>query len=192
MTLHAKNLACMREHKTVFKNVSFILNPGEVLIVSGENGSGKSSLLRLLCGIASPSMGFIENPYLHNLHYCGHQNGLKLGLTVSENINLAGLLAQTPKQHSDALQRLKLENYIDTQVSQLSAGQKRRVSLAKLYFYHKLLWILDEPLTALDREGQEFFISKLQDHLEQGGIAVISSHHEINIPDAKQLRLSTC
>lgn len=192
MTLRVVNLACMRQHKMVFKNLNFYLNPGELLIVNGENGSGKSSLLRLLCGIATPATGAIENPYIEQLHYCSHQNGLKSELTVIENINLAGHLAQVPSQATDVLEQLKLTNYLSTPVAQLSAGQKRRVALTKLFFYAKPLWILDEPLTALDINGQEYFINYLQQHLQQGGIAVISSHHDIQLNKAKHLRLNAC
>lgn len=189
MSLRASNLACMRQNKMVFKNLNFGLQPGELLVVSGENGSGKSSLLRLLSGIATPTNGVIENPYLEQLHYIGHQNGLKTGLTVTENLNLAGYLTQTSAQMSDVLDHLKLNNDKNTIIANLSAGQKRRVALAKLFFYYAPLWILDEPLTALDVEGQKYFISFLQQHLRSGGIAVISSHHEVNLPQAQHLKL---
>src|SRR5688572_5012010 len=154
-TLQTVNLGCKRQSRLLFSNISFKLTKGELLLVEGPNGSGKSSLLRLLTGFATPSFGKIlwENQSINdlraifweNLHYIGHSNGVKLELTVAENLQLAGYYSLKKVASESLLSLLHLESYKNTQVKYLSAGQKRRVSLAKLLLFPKTLWILDEP-----------------------------------------------
>lgn len=183
------DLCCVRQQQLIFKNVSFELKAGELLLVEGANGSGKSSLLRLLSGIATPIAGqiFWQNTaiqtdmqtYQRALHYVGHTNGLKLGLSVKENIQLQQQLkTHTTLDMNNVLQSLALKHKQNTIVSQLSAGQKRRVALAKLFLVPKMLWLLDEPLTALDQNSQHFFIEQIQLHLQRNGIAIISTHQD--------------
>lgn len=187
----AKQLSCMRQQHYIFENLSFDLDAGELLLVEGTNGSGKSSLLRLLTGLATPSSGDIlwEGKSLHsfsfkeNLHYIGHTNGIKLGLTVEENLHGTNIDA--------ILNKLQLQQHKKTFAKSLSAGQKRKLALARLFLTPKKCWILDEPLTALDRETQKIFLSALEDHLEKGGIAVMSSHQKIELrAKVKELKLS--
>lgn len=193
--LKAENISCIRQQKTLFANISFCLQQGEALLVEGANGVGKSSLLRLLTGLATPASGeitwkgcAIQESWEH-LHYIGHTNGIKLGLTVNENLQLMCQLANVSTLNIDVvLQRLDLINYKNTPAANLSAGQKRRIALAKLFLIPKKLWVLDEPLTALDVATQELFLSALEEHVLQGGLAVISSHHHIQF---KQARLQT-
>jgi heme exporter protein A len=187
--LRVINLSCVREQQLIFKNIYFQLKAGELLLVEGPNGTGKSSLLRLLSGIATPAAGQILwqqaaieknlREYQHGLHYVGHLNGLKLGLSVNENIHLhQQLTTDTPSAIKEVLHSLTLAHKQDTITAQLSAGQKRRVALAKLFLTPKSLWLLDEPLTALDQHSQQFFLERLQVHLHNGGIAIISAHQE--------------
>src|SRR3990167_7301219 len=160
-SLHANHLSCIRQNKPLFSNLSFELNAGEALLIKGPNGSGKSSLLRILAGLATPTHGEhlwcgekIEDQRLHyfnHLHYISQNNGLKLELSIIENLQLAAHLAlvQIPDLQT-LLSQFQLLADQQTSVKYLSAGQKRRVALAKLFLIPKLLWILDEPLTALD------------------------------------------
>jgi len=172
--------------------------------VEGENGSGKSSLLRLLAGIATPSDGSLTwcgkeintsaANYLSSLHYISHLNGLKLGLTIKENLNMLACLMEQPLNNQclqSELSKLQLIEFLDTPLRFLSAGQKRRVALAKLFLLPRSIWILDEPLTALDIKTQAYFLQRLTTHLQKTGLAIISTHHPIQLPtiSIKKLRL---
>ncbi len=203
--LHVNNLSCIRQQHILFDKISFQLNAGEALLIEGSNGSGKSSLLRLLTGLATPAAGEISwrgqaiqdlrADYWENLHYIGHTNGLKPGLSVIENIQLMAALTNTNEIAAtildSVLNKLQLLHHKNTAAKKLSAGQKRRIALAKLFLFPKALWLLDEPLTALDAQTQTIFLSHLESHLENGGIAVISSHHELQCSRVLQkLRLA--
>ena len=206
MSLHVSNLSCIRQQRLLFANISFQLESGEALLIEGPNGSGKSSLLRLLTGLSTPADGeiFWRSKLIQNcrdesipeLHYIGHTNGIKLGLTVTENLRLAQhlSLSSSTQNFAEVLEQLQLSRYKNTAAKNLSAGQQRRVALARLFLVPKKLWILDEPLTALDITTQTFFLMKMETHLLQGGIAVISSHHAVTLNRAivKNLRLVSC
>lgn len=202
--LQAINLSCVRQHKKLFTDISFALNPGDALLIEGENGSGKSSLLRLLTGLSTPFSGdiywqskaisSIPTEYREEIHYLGHLNGIKLGLTVNENLQLASHLSNTVLSHpKEILTLLKLNRHEQIQTKYLSAGQKRRVALAKLFLFPKKIWLLDEPLTALDTQTQTIFLDQLNKHLQNGGISIISSHHPMTTSASMQtLRLASC
>lgn len=198
-------LSCTRQRVSLFKNLSFELDAGAMLLVQGNNGSGKSSLLRLLTGLSTPASGSItwqgeniqdlRSDYWEQLHYIGHSNGIKLGLTVLENLQLASHLTHGISTTIDnTLAELQLDEHKHSLAKYLSAGQKRRLALARLFLLPKTFWILDEPLTALDTHLQALFSAKLTAHLQQGGIAVISSHHPIAVTAAAlhTVRLSAC
>lgn len=208
--IKANDLTCVRQKRQLFAPISFELTAGEMLLIQGANGSGKSSLLRLLSGIATPESGDVywqgqsiyaaSNDYAEHIHYLGHANGLKSGLSILENLELANQLnlhqkhahstiAKTPE---DWLAQFHLTQHIHTITQYLSAGQKRRVALMKCFLFPKPLWILDEPLTSLDMEAQALFLNELQNHLKTGGIAMMSSHHTTAFPDAKRMELSLC
>src|SRR3990167_11522219 len=201
--LSVKNLFCLRQKKLLFSHLSFELTAGQALLVEGPNGSGKSSLLRIAAGLASPSNGDIfwceksihQNrlDYVEHLHYVGHTHGLKLGLTVIENLQLASHLNLSDAssfQFDSILSLLQLHPDKNTQAQFLSAGQKRRLALAKLFLLPKTLWILYEPQTALDKNTQTFFLSQLEKHLKQGGLCVVSSHHPDDFKDLATQKLS--
>lgn len=199
--LQVVDLSCIRQQRPLFANISFTLTAGDALLIEGANGSGKSSLLRLLSGLATPNTGNIfwrgENlqdaraEFAEHMHYIGHTNGIKLGLTVAENLCITQHIHQQTEKNIDAtLALLQLSAYKHTQAKYLSAGQKRRIALAKLFLYPKRVWILDEPYTALDTNTQAIFHEKLASHLQGGGIAIISSHHSITVRNARTLRLS--
>jgi len=194
--LQISDLICIRQQQPLFAPVSFNLRAGEGLLIEGPNGSGKSSLLRILCGLTTPDTGTVHwqgrdiqtvrEDYVNALHYVGHQNGLKLGLTAEENLRLLSSCSPyTPFVYGNILQK---------QTRFLSAGQKRKLALSKLFMTPKPLWILDEPLTALDIDAQTEFLAKLDEHLQQGGMCIITSHHPLNFKHSNvtSLRLSPC
>jgi heme exporter protein A len=190
--LQVQQLSYVRQTKCLFKCLSFTLSAGESILIEGANGSGKSSLLRVLSGMALPTTGQIDwkgQPihshaieYTHQLHYIGHANGMKLGLTVAENLRLAAYLAAVYVDEAalqSVLSLLHLSTHFHTITRDLSAGQKRRLALAKLLLIPKPLWLLDEPFTALDHLTQTLFLEQLKQHLSQGGISLWSTHQPL-------------
>ncbi|HVE43994.1 MAG TPA: heme ABC exporter ATP-binding protein CcmA [Gammaproteobacteria bacterium] len=189
-TFGVRNLGYARQQHVLFDSLCFSLQPGEMLCVHGANGTGKSTLLRILAGLTTPTNGHVERDPATSLHYVGHMNGLKLGLTVSENLRLIAQLAQTPLTVcSDVLVKIKLDVYHDKIVKTLSAGQKRRIALAKLLMIPRPIWILDEPLTALDKESQDFFLDQIQMHLQNKGVVIISTHQPLPLSSTSTLLL---
>ena|SRR3990167_5988025 len=203
-TLQAVNLSCIRGQHLLFADLSFTLKKGEALLIEGPNGSGKSSLLRLLAGFLTPFHGDIlwQQQSIHTLGinysqhiaYVGHHHGLKLGLTVNENLLLAKHLALSKKLSQELLSLLQLQHHAHKQTCQLSAGQKRKLALAKLFMSNKPLWLIDEPFTALDATTQTLFLSQLEKHLKVGGLCILSSHHPMTFNETKihSLRLGPC
>jgi len=196
--LQVNHLSCVRQQKEIFTDISFELAASDILLIQGENGSGKSSLLRLIAGLATPEHGDIcwrgqtiqTTSYRSELHYLGHLNGIKLGLTVLENLQLAARLADTSLEKiKTCLDDLQLSNDQHTLTRYLSAGQKRRVALAKLFLIPKLFWILDEPFTSLDDKTQKYFLSQLDSHLKNGGMSIISSHHALQLANDRRMKI---
>ena len=202
----AQGLACVRGDRLLFKNVSFELNAGALLYVLGENGSGKSSLLRILCGLAMPEDGEVfwdgkkikedAESYLHNLTYIGHLNGLKDDLTALENLQVSTSLAGYAADESstlNALTAMGIARCANLPARVLSQGQKRRVTLAKLWLTQSKLWILDEPFAALDAVSVQVLAERLSEHMAKGGTVIITSHQDvaINAQSIQTLRLSS-
>ena len=192
--LMAQDLTCLRGDRLLFKHVGFELNAGGLLYVLGENGSGKSSLLRLLCGLLMPEDGAVFwrgkpikqdlETYLSQLSYLGHLNGLKDDLTALENLHISARLAGNavnPKKVLAALAAIGIERCANLPVRVLSQGQKRRVSLARLWLTECPLWILDEPFAALDTASVEVLSLRLSEHLSQGGMTIITTHQDVAI-----------
>jgi heme exporter protein A len=192
--LDATDLECLRGTRRLFAGVSFRLSPGECLQVQGANGSGKTSLLRILCGLAQPERGAVRwnrqpidelgDEYRAELAFCGHANALKEDLTPVENLHASGALYGMAAANDavraalDAFGVLHLEAL---PVRALSQGQKRRVALARLALCARRLWILDEPLAALDARAAQALAARLDAHLAQGGIAVLTSHQPVEL-----------
>lgn len=190
--LSANDIECVRGTRRLFAGVSFRLAAGECLLVQGPNGSGKTSLLRILCGLARPERGEVRwnsapiaelaEEYRAEIAWCGHANALKDDLTPCENLIAAAALAGRPvgrEQALSALEALGVGHLDALPVRSLSQGQKRRVALARLALQEQRLWILDEPLTSLDAKAGETIAGLLEAHLERGGIAVLASHQPI-------------
>lgn len=190
--LEINKLGCIRNSQILFSDISFQLNENEILQIQGENGCGKSSLLQCIAGLSTPAAGEIKN--IPEFHYVGHTNGIKSSLTVIENLKLCCHLLSVSFDIEKIPQALKLDVLQNTFAKNLSAGQKRKVAIAKLFLIPKKLWLLDEPLTSLDSETQTFFLSALEKHLLQGGMAIITTHQSIILDNVKikTLRLTSC
>jgi len=203
--LIARNLTCLRGDRLLFKKIGLELSAGGLMYVLGENGSGKSSLLRLLCGLLSPEDGEVfwngksikndaEN-YQSNLTYIGHLNGLKDDLTALENLQFSARLAANVVDNAVALNALTaigVARCANLPVGVLSQGQKRRVALAKLWLSTSQLWILDEPFAALDTASVAILAEQLNQHMAKGGMAIITTHQDVDIQaqSIQNLRLS--
>ena len=203
--LMAQDLACLRGDRLLFKNVGFELNAGGLLYVLGENGSGKSSLLRMLCGLLMPESGAVfwdkktikeeAESYLSNLTYIGHLNGLKDDLTALENLYMSARSAGyevTEAKALAALRAIDIERCANLPARVLSQGQKRRVTLARLWLTEAKLWILDEPFAALDVASVEVLAKRLGEHLLNGGMAILTTHQDVAVKaqSTQTLRLS--
>jgi heme exporter protein A len=179
----------------LFVGLNFTLNSGAMVQIEGRNGAGKTSLLRILCGLAQPSTGTVywrgsdihhqRQEFLSEVSYLGHHHGVKGTLTPEENLRFAcGLEASHPTVGiADALQQVGLKNFHDHPCQGLSAGQRRRVALARLLTTKTVLWILDEPFTSLDHAGSRMVEKMLRTHLSSGGAAVITTHHPVQMDD---------
>lgn len=201
-TLEAHALECVRGGRGLFQGLSFSLGPGELLEVSGPNGSGKTSLLRMLCGLLSPASGEIlwqganisslKEEYLQKLAYLGHANGVKAELSATENLRIAnGLAGVAPsfEKIGAALERMGLEASAARPARTLSQGQQRRLALARLLAGGRALWVLDEPLTALDSDGVRLVESALEEHLRENGMAVLTTHQPLDIREGRTARI---
>lgn len=189
--LEAKSLSCVRDERILFSELSFTVKPGEIIQVEGPNGAGKTSLLRILAGLAQPESGEVcwrgqntlrhrEN-YHQDLLFLGHQPGIKTMLTPFENLQFYQAVRAAPDRQAiwQALEQVGLVGYEDLPVAQLSAGQQRRVALARLWLSECPLWILDEPLTAIDKQGVAELISLFEQHAQQGGMVLLTTHQDL-------------
>jgi len=186
-SLSLRNITYTLQTQKILQDISFELKRGDLLLVQGENGSGKSSLLKIIAGTFSPDSGNISwqngKLYPNYLHYIGHANGLKLALTVGENMELFATLQNVSldKENQETImQKWNLENKIHTQAKCLSAGIRRRLALSRLSLSIKPLWLLDEPLAALDIQSQNIFLTQLKNHLNEGGIVIMTNHQPVN------------
>ncbi len=197
--LEVADLACVRGGRAVFRDLSFRLARGDALIVGGPNGSGKTSLLRLLAGLLPPAAGTIsisaEGTQIADreerakfIGWLGHYDGAKPQLTPREALRFFARLYGTASDPS-LLEVVGLSRSADLPCQYLSAGQKRRLALARLKLCGRPLWLLDEPLASLDASGKALLLNLLRDHLAGGGIAVIATHDPLDL-DAARLPLT--
>ena len=198
------DLVCVRGERRLFQDLSFSQAVGELLYVHGPNGSGKTTLLRTLCGLALPEAGEIrwrgENirrlgeDYHREMAYVGHLNGVKDELTAFENLRVMAQLGgedNCDERAMAALQRLELSACAELPGKVLSQGQKRRVALARLLLAPRTLWIMDEPFNALDVKAVATIQDILIEHLDNGGMAILTTHQEVEITAdrARHIRL---
>ena len=197
--LSVNNLSCQRGYNLLFENLSFELNSGEVLRISGQNGSGKTSLLKIIAGLNTPELGSIEfdqnqsnsEKYQIETLYLGHYAALSSELSCIENLEyLTNLNTEnlSPNFH-DALKEVGLENYENESAGNLSAGQKRRVALSLLFISQSKVWLLDEPFTALDSDGIKIIENQIEKHCANGGLCILTTHQDCNIKSLKEISL---
>ncbi len=191
LMLRAQNLECIRNDMQLFSGLDLSLQDGDLLQVVGPNGSGKTSLLRIVCGLAVANEGSVywndrniqefSTEFLQEICYVGYHNGIKAELSPLENLNITRVLAVSCADVSplQALQRFGLTGYEDIPVRKLSSGQRRRVALSRLLITQPRLWVLDEPFTALDDDGKQIIKNMIESHVNDGGMLILASHEPI-------------
>lgn len=204
--MQAVGLFCERDDRILIQDLVLALHPGEVMQIEGPNGSGKTTLLRILCGLSDDFEGEIhwqgqprnrvDADFRRDTLYFGHLTGIKSSLTPRENLRwilqLKGIATDhngMDEQIDAALNAVGLYSYEDVPVYSLSAGQKRRVALARLHVEPAHLWVLDEPFTAIDRNGVTELEGLIQNHAENGGAVLITTHHALELPAIRKLHL---
>jgi len=197
MRLSAIDLACHRGGRDVFEGLSFAVSSGEVLTITGRNGAGKSSLLRTIIGLARIAHGKLaleggdaELTIAEQAHYLGHQDALKPALSVGENLRFwTGFLGARGEHIRPALDAVGLDELADLPAAYLSAGQRRRLSIARLLAVKRPLWLLDEPTSTLDAAAQQRLTGFMRAHLTEGGIILAATHGSLGLGATQELRL---
>lgn len=199
--LQLDNIACERDDRILFSGLSLQLCAGDVVQLEGPNGSGKTTLLRILTGLSNDFQGELRwcdqpmakarNEYLSQLLYIGHLAGIKKGLTPRENLQWLSALGLPNDKCSleQALAEVGLYGFEDVPCEQLSAGQTRRVALARLYLSDALVWVLDEPFTAIDKQGVSKLESLFAQHAAKGGCVLLTTHQDMQLPSIKKVQL---
>ena len=196
--LKAIQIECQRGDQRLFHGIDFCLEGGELLFLQGKNGAGKTSMLRILCGLALPVSGEVrwqgeniqrlQESFRSNLCYLGHQNAIKEDLTPLENLMTSTRLHDEAIDEDvalDALEQVGLAGRVELPCRYLSQGQKRRVALSRLALEKRPLWILDEPFVALDTQANQWLSNVIGAHLQRGGLTVLTSHQPIAIAAAE-------
>jgi heme exporter protein A len=196
MQLAGRGVTCVRGGREVFSGLDFEAVAGEAMAVVGRNGSGKTSLLRLIAGLLIPAGGKIvlggghgDMTLPEQCHYLGHRDALKPALSVTENLSFwAEFLGGERGDAAESLATVGLDHAADLPAAFLSAGQRRRLSLARLLTVRRPIWLLDEPTNALDAAGQDMFSGLMREHLARGGMIIAATHGPLGI-DARELRI---
>lgn len=196
MQLSGRGVICVRGGREVFSGLDFEAVSGEAVAVVGRNGSGKTSLLRLIAGLLIPAGGTIvldggdaDMTLPEQCHYLGHRDALKPALSVAENLAFwADFLGGERGDAAESLATVGLDHATHLPAAFLSAGQRRRLSLARLLMVRRPVWLLDEPTNALDVAGQDMFGSLMRDHLARGGLIIAATHSPLGI-EARELRI---
>jgi len=195
-SIEAVDLTCRRGGRLIFSDLSFSLGNGEAIALTGRNGAGKSSLIAMLCGRLRPEAGAIrldgldDMPLAEAAHLVGHRDGLKTALTATENLQFAqDLLGAPGLTPADALATVGLPHVGALPVGYLSAGQRRRVALARLLVASRPIWLLDEPMAALDTGSQAMLSGLIQAHLTAGGAILAATHGPLGLDGTRELRI---
>ncbi|WP_103875645.1 heme ABC exporter ATP-binding protein CcmA [Bosea lathyri] len=195
-TLSVENLACRRGGRLIFEDVGFRLGNGEAIALTGRNGAGKSSLIAMLCGRLRPEAGVLriegadDAPLQELIHLVGHRDGLKTSLSARENLDFAqALLGDAALPADAALERVGLAHIAELPVGYLSAGQRRRVALARLLVSRRPFWLLDEPMSALDISAQAMLTGLMEAHLGEGGAILAATHGPLGLDGATEVRI---
>ena len=197
--LEARGLSLTRQSRQLFEGIEFSLSPGQAMLLEGRNGTGKTSLLRILAGLSLADEGEVlwQKTAIHDsdsfhdeLLYLGHQPAVNLELTPFENLRyLCALHGDDSAAINGILAAVGLAGYENTPAGHLSAGQQRRVALSRLWLSHAKLWILDEPLTALDTRAVAGLERKFAEHVQSGGILIVTTHQPAILPAQATTRL---
>lgn len=204
MRLTADNLSVRRGEDFIFMNISLKLTSGEALVLTGRNGTGKSTLLRVIAGLLRPETGTVTVAgegiedgvrISEASHYLGHRNAMKMELTVAENLTfwksfLGDFNGKRSVGIEDAAETVGLSGITHLPFGYLSAGQQRRFAMAKLLVASRPVWILDEPTAALDASADEMFAGLVRNHLANGGIALAATHQPLGLQNAQELRMT--
>lgn len=198
MELKGDQLACNRGGREVFSGVSFNLLAGEALVVTGRNGAGKSSLLRMIAGLVRVAAGKLvlkggtpDIPIAEQAHYLGHLDAMKPALTVDENLQFWTGFLGTRRDTTSALEAVNLAPLADLPAAYLSAGQRRRLSIARLVAVPRPIWLLDEPTSSLDAPSQTRLAQLMAEHLRTGGMIIAAAHGAIGLERARELKLGS-
>ncbi len=203
--IRARQLTCIREERLLFASLSIDIHAGDIVQIEGCNGSGKTSLLRILSGLSKPYEGEVyfqqtniidcQEQFQQNLVYFGHLPGIKGEMSAQENFAfMTALHGNVEKHELDYLNCVSLSGFEDTLASHLSAGQHRRIALARLYQSQAPIWILDEPFTAIDVEGVANLESLFEEHAKRGGCVIMTTHQafkKIKPDTVKKISLDT-
>lgn len=204
--LHVRQLCCEWDDRILIRALAFTLGEGEILQIEGPNGSGKTTLIRILCGLSDHYDGELywrgqprhrhDDRFRREHLYLGHLTGIKTSLSPRENLRWILQLKGVAQQGEAldvaieaALAAVGLASYEDVPVYALSAGQKRRVALARLQVEPAVLWVLDEPFTAIDRKGVAELEALVQQHAARGGSVILTTHHALDLPGLRRLQL---
>lgn len=196
--LTASDLSSIRGDRLLFNKIGFSLSEGNLVHVTGPNGSGKTTLLRILCNLGWPETGEVfwgnqairrSEDFKNQFIYIGHHNGLKAELSLTENLQIySHMWGAYAGNVVDAVQRMGLDGYQNLLTGKLSAGQRRRAALSRLLLARRRLWILDEPFTSLDSDGCQAIEHLMEDHLDNHGMIILTSHQSLSSEKIKNSR----
>ena len=181
--LKVKNLSCERNYKIIFKKLSFILFPGNIILVDGENGAGKTSLLLCVADVLDYTGNILVKNGIDNLGYVGHKNALFENETIFDFFAFWKNIYNYTKNYQDVLEYFNLIDFIETPISFLSYGQKKKLSFARLIMMNSKIWLLDEPISGLDEKTKQIILKIIKKHLSQGGGVLATSHQNLNYFD---------